>query len=63
MESMLYQGLMFLGGIKYFWMAVSVWKTNLIVEDLALQKWKKICKREDLVKSDRRLTVIMIRSV
>jgi hypothetical protein len=35
MESMLYQGHGFLGGIKHFWMAVRVWKTNLILEDLA----------------------------
>ena len=42
MESMLYQGHMFLGGIKYFWMAVSVWKTNLIVEDLARKKRTKM---------------------
>jgi len=41
MESMLYQGHRFLGGIKHFWMAVRVWKTNLVLEDLAHQKWKK----------------------
>ena len=42
MESMLYQGHGFLGGIKHFWMAVRVWKTNLILEDLAPQKRTKI---------------------
>jgi hypothetical protein len=40
MESMLYQGHRFLCGIKHFWMAVREWKTNLVVEDLALQKRK-----------------------
>ena len=39
---MLYQGHRFLGGIKHFWMAVRVWKTNLVVEDLALQKRTKM---------------------
>ena len=39
---MLYQGHGFLGGIKHFWMAVRVWKTNLVVEDLARQKRKKM---------------------
>jgi hypothetical protein len=42
MESLLYQGHRFLGGIKRFWMAVSVWKTNLVLEDLARQKRKKM---------------------
>jgi hypothetical protein len=42
MESMLYQGHIFLGGIKHFLMAVSVWKTNLILEDHACQKWTKM---------------------
>jgi len=42
MESMLYQGHRFLGGIKHFWMAVRVWKTNLALEDLARQKRKKM---------------------
>ena len=41
MESMLYQGHRFLGGIKHFWMALSVWKTNLVLEDLARQKRTK----------------------
>ena len=42
MESMLYQGHKFLGGIKHFWMAVRVWKTNLVLEDLARTKmWPK----------------------
>ena len=27
-----------LGGIMHFWMAVSVWKTNLVLEDLARRK-------------------------
>ena len=39
---MLYQGHRFLGGIKHFWMAVRVWKTNLVVEDLARQKRTKM---------------------
>ena len=42
MESMLYRLYRFLGGIKYFWMAVSVWKTNLVLEDLAHQKRTKM---------------------
>jgi len=42
MESMLYQGHGFLGGIKHFWMAVRVWKTNLVLEDLARQKRTKM---------------------
>ena len=32
----------FLGGIKHFWMAVRVWKTNIILEDLARQKRTKM---------------------
>ena len=39
---MLYQGHRFLGGIKHFWMPVRVWKTNLVVEDLAHQKRRKM---------------------
>jgi len=35
MENMLYQGHRFLGGIKHFWMPVRLWKTNLVLEDLA----------------------------
>ena len=42
MESMLYQGHRFLGGIKHFWMAVRVWKTNIVLEDLARQKRTKM---------------------
>ena len=42
MESMLYQGHGFLGRIKHFWIAVSVWKTNLVLEDLARQKRAKM---------------------
>ena len=42
MESMLYRGHRFLGDINHFWMAVRVWKTNLVVEDLARQKRTKI---------------------
>jgi len=41
-ESMLYQGHRFLGGIKHFWMTVRVWKTNLFLEDLARQKRTKM---------------------
>jgi hypothetical protein len=40
MESILYQGHWFLGGIKHIWMAV--WKTNLVLEDLERQKLTKV---------------------
>jgi len=64
MQSMLYQGHGFLGGIKHFRMAVSVWKTNLVLEDLARQKtYENVTKVRDLVRSDRGLTVRMISSV
>ena len=36
------QGHRILGGIKHFWMAVRVWKTNVIVEELARQKRTKM---------------------
>ena len=39
---MLYHGHGFLDGIKHLWMAVRVWKTNLVVEDLARQKRTKM---------------------
>ena len=39
---MLYQGHRFLDCIKHFWMAVIVWKTNLVVEELARQKRTKL---------------------
>jgi hypothetical protein len=52
MDSMLYQGHRFLGGIKHFWMTVRVWKTD-----------ENVTKVRDLVRSDRRLTVRMISSV
>jgi hypothetical protein len=39
---LLYRGHRFLGSINHFWMAVRVWKTNLILEDLARQKWTKM---------------------
>jgi hypothetical protein len=42
MASMLYQGHRFLGAIKHFWMAVRLWKTNLVLEDLARQKRMKM---------------------
>jgi len=42
MEHMLYQGHRFLGGIKNFWLAVRVWKTNLVLKDLACQKQTKM---------------------
>ena len=42
---------------NHFWMAVRVWKTNLVVEDLARQKTgENVTKVRDLVRSDRRLT-------
>ena len=64
MESMLCQGHRFLGGMKHFWMAVRVWKTNLVLEDLARQKTdENVTKVRDLVRSDRRFTVRMISSV
>ena len=37
-----YQGHRFLVGIKHFWMAVRVWKMNLVLEHLAHQKWTKM---------------------
>jgi hypothetical protein len=46
MESMLYQGHRFLGGIKHFWMAVSVWNTNLILKDLGRQEGRKCDQSE-----------------
>jgi len=64
MESMLYQGHRFLGGRKHFRMAVRVWKTNLVLKELARQKTEEnVTKVRDLVRSDRRLTVRMISSV
>jgi hypothetical protein len=42
MESMLYPGHRFLAGIKHFRMAIRVLKTNLVLEDLARQEWKKM---------------------
>jgi hypothetical protein len=51
MESMLCQGYGFLGSIKYFWMAVRVWKANLILEDLARQKTdENVSKVRDLLR-------------
>jgi hypothetical protein len=43
MANILYQGHRFLDGIKHFWMAVRVWKTNLVLEDFAHEKrtWLK----------------------
>ena len=49
MESMLYQGHRFLCGNKHFWMVVSVWKTNLVLEDLALQKRTKLGPKRSLI--------------
>ena len=45
MESMLYRGYKFLDGIIYFWMAVRVWKTNLVLEDFALQTRTKMRRK------------------
>ena len=42
MESMFYWVHRFLGGINNFWMAVRVWKTNLVLEDLARKKRTKM---------------------
>jgi hypothetical protein len=42
MESMLYQGHTFLGGIEHFWMAVRVWKANLVLEAHAHKKQMKM---------------------
>ena len=42
MDSMLYRRHRFLGGIKHFWMDVRVWDTNLVLEDLARQKWTQM---------------------
>ena len=45
-------------------MAVRVWKTNLVLKELARQKTEEnVTKVRDLVRSDRRLTVRMISSV
>jgi hypothetical protein len=43
---MLYRGQGFLGGINNFCMAVRVWKTNLVLEELARQKGRKYDQRE-----------------
>ena len=40
------EGTGFLGGMKHFWMAVRVWKTNLVLEDLARQKRRKCDQSE-----------------
>ena len=42
MESVLYQGHTFVGAIKHFWLAVRVWNTNLVLEEIARQKRKKM---------------------
>ena len=47
MESILYEGHKFVGSIKNFWMAVNVWKTNLVQEDLARQKGQKCDQSDD----------------
>ena len=61
---MLYQGHGFLGGIKHFWMAVRVWKTNLVVVRPCTSKTdENVTNVRNLVRSDRRLTVRMISSV
>jgi len=36
------RGHRFLDGIKHFWMAVWLWKTKLVLEDLARQKYEKM---------------------
>ena len=58
---MLYQGHRFLGGIKHFWIGVSVWKTNLVMEELARQK--RTNKVRDIMRSNWRVTVRIISSV
>ena len=63
MESMLYQGHKFLGGIKHFWMAVSVWKATSLWKTFTSKTDENVTKVRDLVRSDRRLTVRMISSV
>ena len=63
MDMMLYRGHRFFGGIKHFWMAVRVWETKLVLENLAHQNPDvKVNKVRALVRSDRRLTVRMIGS-
>jgi len=42
MERMLYLGDGILGGIKQFWMAVRVWKMDIVLEELARQKRTKM---------------------
>ena len=57
MESMLYQGHRSLGGIKPFWMAVRVWKTNPRSGRLCTSKTEEnVTKLRALVSSDRLLT-------
>ena len=57
MESTLYQRHTCLGDIKHFWVAVRVWKTNLVLEDFARQKTDEyVTKVRALVRSYRRLT-------
>ena len=56
MDSMLYQVHKFLSGIKHFWMAVTVCKTNLVPEDPARKKRTKMWPKWGISWSDRRLT-------
>ena len=59
---MLCQGHRFSGGIKHFWMAVRMLKTNLVLEELARQKRTKMWPKWGLVRPDRRFTVRVIGS-
>ena len=63
MESMLYQGHRFIGGIKHFWMAVSVWKTNLVLEEMHVKNGLKFDQSEGSREVCRRLTVRMISNI
>jgi len=61
--SVLYRRHRFLGSIKHFWIAVRVWQTNLVLEDLARQKTDEdVTKVRALVRSDQRLIARMIGS-
>jgi hypothetical protein len=63
MESMLYQGHRFLGGIKHFWMAVSVEDEPRSGRPCTSKTDENVTKVRDLVRFDRQLTVRMISTV
>jgi len=63
MESMVYQGHRFLGGIKHFWLAMSVEDEPRSARPCMSKTDENVTKVTDFVRSDRRLTVRMISSV